>query len=80
MQKITLFLLATLYVSCSFSQANAKSAQNNSLSAKEKSDGWMLLFDGQSTNGWHSYGRTAASKAWIVKDGTIYLDAEGKKN
>jgi hypothetical protein len=56
------------------------SAQNNSLSAKEKSDGWVLLFDGQSTKGWHSYGRTAASKAWSVKDGTIYLDAEGKKN
>jgi len=79
MYKITLFLLATLCVNCCFSQAGTGTPANT-LSKKEKSDGWQLLFDGQSTNGWHSYGRPSAGKAWSVKDGAIYLDAEGKKN
>ncbi|MEP6950104.1 MAG: DUF1080 domain-containing protein [Ginsengibacter sp.] len=81
MHKKTLFLLATiLYVSCSFSQVNTMNTPDNTLSTKEKSSGWQLLFDGQSTNGWHSYGRPSATKAWNVKDGTLYLDAEAKKN
>ena len=69
-----------LYASCSFSQANTMNTHNNTLSAKEKSNGWQLLFDGKSTNGWHTYGMPSASKAWSVKDGTFYLDAEAKKN
>ena len=52
----------------------------NTLSKKEKNNGWQLLFDGQSTNGWHTYGKPSAGKAWSVKDGAFYLDAAGKKN
>ena len=81
MKKITLFLIATiLYVSCGFSQANTMNTPDNTLSKKEKNNGWQLLFDGQSTKGWHSYGKQSAGKAWSVKDGTLYLDAAGKKN
>ena len=81
MLKKTLFLLATiLYVSCSFSQVNTMNTPDNTLSKKEKNSGWQLLFDGQSTNGWHSYGKQSAGKAWSVKDGVLYLDAAGKKN
>jgi len=81
MNKITLFLIATiLYVSCGFSQANTMDIPDNTLSKKEKNNGWQLLFDGQSTNGWHSYGKQSAGKAWSVKDGTLYLDVAGKKD
>lgn len=81
MDKKTLFSLAAiLYVGCSFSQVNTMNTPNNTLSKKEKNSGWQLLFDGQSTNGWHSYGKPSASKAWSVKDGTLYLDAAAKKN
>ncbi|MEP6926379.1 MAG: DUF1080 domain-containing protein [Ginsengibacter sp.] len=52
----------------------------NTLSQNEKSNGWQLLFDGKSTNGWHSYGKDFAGKVWSVKDGTLHMDAEGKKN
>jgi hypothetical protein len=54
-------------------------AQDNTLTPKEKKDGWKLLFDGKTTTGWHSYGKEAATKAWSVTDGTIYLDAEAQK-
>ena len=81
MSKITLLLVVTiLNVTCSFSQGNTMNTPVNTLSAKEKSDGWQLLFDGKTTTGWHTYGMPAAGKAWSVKEGTLYLDAEAKKN
>lgn len=42
--------------------------------------GWVSLFDGQTTNGWHSYGKSAAGSAWKVKDGVLYLDTSNKKD
>ncbi len=52
----------------------------NSLSDKEKADGWQLLFDGQSMKGWHKYGQTSVGSAWKVADGTFYLDTTVKEN
>lgn len=81
MNKIHLFLFASmLYVSNSFSQVKKMSTLDNSLTQKEKKDGWKLLFDGKTTDGWHTYGKETAGKAWAVKDGTFYLDAEARKN
>ncbi len=54
--------------------------QQNLLSQSEKDDGWKILFDGKTTNGWHTYGKQTAGKAWVVKDGALYLDADNKKN
>ncbi len=78
MKKISLFFFtAILFSNYSFSQMNAT---DNTLTAKEKSDGWQLLFDGKTTNGWHTYGKETAAKAWSVKDGAFYLDAEALKH
>ena len=49
------------------------SAQN-ALSAKEKSEGWKLLFDGKSTNGWRNYRSEKVSDRWKVSNGELYLD------
>jgi hypothetical protein len=43
-------------------------------------EGWTPLFDGQTTNGWHTYGKDAVGKAWKVEDSTLYLDAANKKD
>jgi len=56
------------------------SNSENVLTSKEANDGWQLLFDGKSTNGWHTYGKTSAGNAWAVKDGAIFLDAANKKS
>lgn len=52
----------------------------NMLSDAEKADGWELLFDGQSTAGWHKYGGAPVGSAWKVADGTLYLDTTIKEN
>lgn len=46
----------------------------NTLTAKEKKDGWKLLFDGKNFKGWHAYGGTSVGSAWIVEGGAIKLN------
>ncbi len=77
-----LFWIIALFGSFNFcfSQTKTMNTVDNTLTQTEKSNGWKLLFDGQTTNGWHSYGSKNARKAWDVKDGALYLDAAMKKN
>lgn len=53
--------------------------KNNTLSEKEKSQKWELLFDGKTTKGWHSFNKTEIGSAWKVKDGELYLDTTKKE-
>ncbi|KAK3604761.1 hypothetical protein CHS0354_000419 [Potamilus streckersoni] len=50
----------------------------NELSQKEKAEGWNLLFDGKTTQGFHSYNNKTDMSAWKVADGTLYLDTTNK--
>jgi len=76
-------MIKQLLAACIFVQAVACSsgkpatttpAADNTLSQKEISDGWKLLFDGTTTNGWHVYNRRTNGAAWKAGDGTIYFD------
>lgn len=40
--------------------------------------GWQVLFDGHSTNGWHSYGKTKAGSGWIASNGILHFDPSVK--
>ena len=64
--------LSILIVGClSF---NFASGQNNTLTEKEKEDGWQLLFNGKDLQGWHSYKQTKPGKAWQVENAMIFLN------
>lgn len=52
--------------------AMAAIAQNdNQLTAKEKKQGWKLLFDGSTMNGWRMF-KNKPSNSWKAEDGTLH--------
>jgi len=65
---------ATFFCMMGFAQQ-----QHNKLSPGEKSEGWKLLFDGETTNGWHSFNKKEAGSAWLVKEGELFLDTTKKE-
>ena len=48
------------------------------LSYSQSNNGWVSLFDGKTTKGWHKYGGTTVGSAWKVSSGTLYLDTSTK--
>ncbi len=62
-------ICATLLASSAFAEDKPKS---NTLTPKEIADGWILLFDGETTFGWKIDG------AAEVKDGSLNLGGDGK--
>jgi Domain of Unknown Function (DUF1080) len=52
----------------------------NKLSAKEKKEGWVLLFNGKDFSGWRQCNGTAMPKNWIIEDNSMkVVTGEGKK-
>jgi hypothetical protein len=49
----------------------------NHLTARERADGWQLLFNGRDLAGWRSFGGAAPAPSWTVRDGTLMLIAAG---
>ena len=43
----------------------------NTLSPKEKKEGWVLLFDGVSTTGWTTPGGKPVPPGWVIENGTL---------
>ena len=67
--KISMLLFAaTVLSSCT---------QHNTLSDSEKSEGWQLLFDGQTTDGWRDYNGTELTQPWHAVDGVLKAKGEG---
>ncbi len=80
MKKFIIVLSVAFIINgCKSSKVTSMNGQQNTLSPKEKNNSWELLFDGQTTNGWHTYGRQVAGKSWKVEDGVLHLDAASKK-
>jgi 3-keto-disaccharide hydrolase len=56
----------------------SETASLNTLTDAEKSEGWQLLFDGQTKNGWHSYNKKGNLDDWKVENGTLVLNSTKK--
>ena len=68
-------LAAISLIVCSFlfSSCIAQEAADNTLSQKEKKDGWILLFDGQSLDEWRILGNAAfvPASGWSIEDNCL---------
>jgi hypothetical protein len=63
-------LMALAFFSCT---------KPNTLSEVEKKEGWVLLFDGKTTQGWHLFNQPTVSTAWDVVNGELTSDTNEKK-
>ena len=71
MKKVLILLSALAVMACA-------APKDNTLTRAEKADGWELLFDGQTLNGWRSFNELAlVGESWVVEDGTIAATGKG---
>ena len=70
--------VATALLAASLALLPLSAQTVNTLTAKEKADGWHLLFDGKTTDGWRSArGCGFPMTGWAVKDGMIAVTETG---
>lgn len=67
---LLLALISITFMGCS------QEAPPNTLSQSEMDDGWKLLFDGESMDGWRNYQGTDVQGPWTIEEG--YLTALGE--
>ncbi|AKD02306.1 DUF1080 domain-containing protein [Pontibacter korlensis] len=81
MRKTYTLLLVAAVAFCTYACATAtggKAAKvDNSLTRNEKSEGWVLLFDGESMEHWRGFKKDDVPAAWQIEDGAIALVGKG---
>jgi hypothetical protein len=63
-------IFAVLLITC----ISVSSSAQNKLTEQEKKEGWTLLFDGTTTNGWHTWKSDDVTPRWKAGNGELYLD------
>jgi hypothetical protein len=76
MRTLSLYLVAAVLASCSTSN---KTTMQSNTSHEAAGQDWITLFDGTSTAGWHTYGKTGVASYWRAENGVLHLDPEAKK-
>lgn len=73
MRRLSIAGLCLLTLAATPVLAGQKAAAPNTLTARERAEGWQLLFNGRDLSGWQSFGGGAASPGWAVRDGALVL-------
>lgn len=69
--------MMSLFVASAALFATSCTAPQNTLTPEETADGWQLLFDGRTMNGWKDYNGTTLTQPWHVVDGCIQAKGDG---
>src|SRR5665647_646474 len=60
------------------SEKSASVTEMNKLTASEAAQGWILLFNGNSGEGWRGVNKTEFPAGWIVEDGSLKCVGSGR--
>lgn len=89
MKNFSIILLAVSFVFLYACQGRQQKAQGtdttksaevgpNQLTEEEKAEGWVLLFDGETTTGWRGVNKEHFPAAWIIEDGALKCQGSGR--
>jgi len=75
-----LVVVSFLFTSCRQAPKATETAElaPNTLSPEEIEEGFVLLFDGETTTGWRGYGKDHFPAAWVIVDGTLHIQGSGR--
>ena len=76
MRRIFTLLMASAFVfsmSCKTSKIGGSSVEANQLTKQEIEEGWVLLFDGKTSEGWKGNNKSHFPTKWQIVDGTIHF-------
>ena len=81
----TILILGSMFLSAAVTVHSASAGQSakgepppNTLTREEIRDGWHLLFDGKTMDGWRgAYMDSLPTKGWKVEDGMLIVQASG---
>jgi len=74
--KTTVTLITLIFTGLLIS-VTTTAQQANTLTPKEKKQGWQLLFDGQTLKGWKGYNSDKMFSCWSVQNGELVCQGEG---
>jgi hypothetical protein len=63
--------------SCRSPQESSASKEPNTLTPEEYAEGWELLFDGRTLDGWKRFNRDTIGPLWSIQEGSILCNGEG---
>ena len=58
-------------------EGDKEQGELNTLTSEEKAQGWILLFDGKTSEGWRGYNKTNFPPDWVIEDGALKLKGSG---
>ncbi|HLA58094.1 MAG TPA: DUF1080 domain-containing protein [Puia sp.] len=77
LQTIVKICAALVYAICMFA-CSGHTEQHNILTDQERKDGWTLIFDGTSLNGWHLFNTGNIPSAWSADSGNLVCNPHAK--
>lgn len=76
-KKTALKSMFALSIAASAFFTSCGAQEQNTLTKQEIADGWELLFDGKTMDGWRDYNGTSLTQPWHVVDGCIQAKGDG---
>jgi len=59
-------------------EAMKEKSAMNALTNEEKAQGWLLMFDGKTNEGWRGYNKPGFPAGWIIENGTLKCQDSGR--
>ncbi len=77
---LSMLLAIFVLMACAQPKQDAEpmETEHNTLTQAEKDEGWILLFDGETTEGWRGFQKETFPNAWNIDEGALHIQGSGR--